>query len=285
MIVKLKVKTIWTLSFANSALARHCLHKFHSPLNNIYLSSAPSSLSTYITCVHRLPSAELSFRLHCIFRPLVLQLYLHRYKYKLQLDDYIFPFILWQIEFVAFASVFSVSKNIELALKCSQFVLLYWYNTILFDNHIYRNNNLFIIHSCFRIPPLPDNDSATSCNAQRRGRLLLAEAFRLLYGVVEFLHQLVEALVRRQVEPVEAGVGARQPRLLAHLLDAKPLRPVRAHQFLQKRIVRAEEALRRSVQLTANPPTGTRHVPVTNCSNRVRFSLSDSRTNWNESGR
>lgn len=31
--------------------------------------------------------------------------------------------------------------------------------------------------------------------------------------------------------------------------------------------------------LTAKPPTGTRHVPVTNCNSRVLFSLSDSRTN------
>lgn len=36
---------------------------------------------------------------------------------------------------------------------------------------------------------------------------------------------------------------------------------------------------------SANPPTGTRHVPVTNCKSRARFSLSVSRTNyvkWNE---
>ena len=30
---------------------------------------------------------------------------------------------------------------------------------------------------------------------------------------------------------------------------------------------------------SANPPTGTRQVPVTNCNRRARFSLSVSRTN------
>jgi hypothetical protein len=32
---------------------------------------------------------------------------------------------------------------------------------------------------------------------------------------------------------------------------------------------------------SANPPTGTLHVPVTNCNRRARFSLSIDRTNWN----
>jgi hypothetical protein len=32
---------------------------------------------------------------------------------------------------------------------------------------------------------------------------------------------------------------------------------------------------------SANPPTGTLQVPVTNCNRRARFSLSIDRTNWN----
>ena len=31
-----------------------------------------------------------------------------------------------------------------------------------------------------------------------------------------------------------------------------------------------------------NPPTGSRHVPVTNCSRRTLFSLSNSRMHWRE---
>ena len=55
---------------------------------------------------------------------------------------------------------------------------------------------------------------------------LLSKAFRLLYGQVEFLHQLVVGAVGGQVEAVEAGVTAGQPCFLAYLLYAEPLRTV-----------------------------------------------------------
>lgn len=61
--------------------------------------------------------------------------------------------------------------------------------------------------------------------------LLLPEPFSLLDCVVKLLHQLVVALVRRQIQPVEARVRPRQPRVLAHLLDAEALGPIGAHQL------------------------------------------------------
>lgn len=64
-----------------------------------------------------------------------------------------------------------------------------------------------------------------------RPSLLLPEPFSLLDCVVQLLHQLVVALVRRQIQPVEARVRPRQPRVLTDLLDAEPLRPVGAHQL------------------------------------------------------
>lgn len=61
--------------------------------------------------------------------------------------------------------------------------------------------------------------------------LLLSEALRLLDRIVQLLDELLVRLVRRQIEPIEAGVRSRQPRVLAHLLDAVALRSVRAHQL------------------------------------------------------
>ncbi len=51
--------------------------------------------------------------------------------------------------------------------------------------------------------------------------LLLAEALRLLDGEGELLDELVVGLVRGQVQPVEARVRARQPRLLPDLQKFK----------------------------------------------------------------
>ena len=71
------------------------------------------------------------------------------------------------------------------------------------------------------------------CRRQRKfaQKLLLAEAFGLFDGEGEFFDELLVRLVRREVEPVEAGVGPRKPRLLSDLLDAEPLRTVGAHQL------------------------------------------------------
>lgn len=57
------------------------------------------------------------------------------------------------------------------------------------------------------------------------------EALCLLDGKVQLLDKLLIALVRRQVETVEAGVTAWQPRVLADLLDAESLRPIAPHEF------------------------------------------------------
>ena len=59
-----------------------------------------------------------------------------------------------------------------------------------------------------------------------RPSLFLTEALGFFDGETELLDQLLVALVRRQVEAVEARVRARQPRLLANLLDAESLRSV-----------------------------------------------------------
>ena len=52
------------------------------------------------------------------------------------------------------------------------------------------------------------------------------ETLRLFDGKVQLLNKLLVAFIRRQVEPVEACVTARQPGVLADLLDAESLRPV-----------------------------------------------------------
>ena len=72
---------------------------------------------------------------------------------------------------------------------------------------------------------------STCTTLAQNSSLLLAEALGLLDGVGELLGELVVRLVGREVEPVEAGVRARQPRVLPHLLDAEPLRAVAPHQL------------------------------------------------------
>ena len=47
--------------------------------------------------------------------------------------------------------------------------------------------------------------------------LLLAETLGLLYGELELLDELLVALVGRQVQPVEAGVGSGQPAVFSNL--------------------------------------------------------------------
>lgn len=52
------------------------------------------------------------------------------------------------------------------------------------------------------------------------------EALSLLNGKVQLLDELLIALVRWQVKSVETRVTARQPRVLANLLNAESLWPV-----------------------------------------------------------
>lgn len=61
--------------------------------------------------------------------------------------------------------------------------------------------------------------------------LFLAEPFRLLNGIGEFLDQLLVRFVGWQVQPVETGMRPWQPCFLANLLNAKPLGSIRPHQF------------------------------------------------------
>ena len=61
--------------------------------------------------------------------------------------------------------------------------------------------------------------------------LLLPEALCLFNDHGELFGQLVVGLVGRQVEAVEAGVGAREPGLFAHSLHAEALGPVRPHKL------------------------------------------------------
>ena len=58
----------------------------------------------------------------------------------------------------------------------------------------------------------------------------MAKALGLLDGEQELLFELVVALVGREIEPVEAGVRARQPGLFAHFFYAELLRPCASDQ-------------------------------------------------------
>ena len=61
--------------------------------------------------------------------------------------------------------------------------------------------------------------------------LFLAEAFSLFNCIIQFFHELFIAFVRWKIEPVEARVATRQPRLLSDFLDAEMLRTVASWKF------------------------------------------------------
>lgn len=56
--------------------------------------------------------------------------------------------------------------------------------------------------------------------------LFLAKAFSFLDGKRHLLYELLVTLVRWQVQSIEAGVRAWQPRLFAHLLNTETLRSI-----------------------------------------------------------
>lgn len=94
----------------------------------------------------------------------------------------------------------------------------------------YRTNSMSYFRFKVRYNPAVSKSPSESDENEDS---LLPETVRLFDRIVQLLDQLIVALVRWQVETVEAGVRTGQPRVLAHLFDAETLGTVRAHQFTE----------------------------------------------------
>ena len=134
---------------------------------------------------------------------------------------------------------------------------------------------------------------------------LLSESLRFFDCIVQLLDELIVAFVRRQVWNdanfvLYLKVWSKWlffivlPSLLKQVWDRGsqvsfptfsmqnrwgPLEPWEGNCFVKNEILQHLWIV--SPISSAKPPTGTRHVPVTNCNSLARFSLSVSLTNWN----